>query len=176
MKKELKNRTMARKAVGMYFLFSCLAVVILTAQCFSFVVYAQEHSEEEDRFDGSEFNAPTFKDHNLDKESYKDLRLAGESGGTANKENIFSREEGSPKRKKHEEKDIAAAGENDSNGSGKKKLEVLEKLPPISDLPSEWVPSGIDLTSNGGFSIAPNNGAPVPYRLNGHVEIQRGSP
>jgi hypothetical protein len=38
------------------------------------------------------------------------------------------------------------------------------------------VPDKIDLTANGGFEISPDNGSPVPYRLNGHIDIQRGRP
>ena len=51
------------------------------------------------------------------------------------------------------------------------------KLPGrIIEVTGDWVPDKLDPTSNGGFTIAPDNGSPVPYKLNGHVDIQRGRP
>jgi hypothetical protein len=40
----------------------------------------------------------------------------------------------------------------------------------------DWVPSKPDPVDNGGFSIYPDNGSPVPYKLNGHIDIQRKLP
>ena len=51
------------------------------------------------------------------------------------------------------------------------------KLPGrVIEITGDWVPDKLDPTSNGGFTIAPDNGSPVPYKLNGHVDIQRGRP
>lgn len=40
----------------------------------------------------------------------------------------------------------------------------------------DWVPSDADRQQNGGFTIAPDNGSPVPYKLNGWIEIERKLP
>ncbi|CAN5507955.1 hypothetical protein BH11CYA1_BH11CYA1_14280 [soil metagenome] len=51
------------------------------------------------------------------------------------------------------------------------------KLPgPIIEVTGDWVPDKLDPINNGGFTIAPDNGSPVPFKLNGHVDIQRGRP
>jgi hypothetical protein len=58
-----------------------------------------------------------------------------------------------------------------------KKRKERAKLPGrIIEITGDWVPDKLDPTSNGGFTIAPDNGSPVPYKLNGHVDIQRGRP
>ncbi|MBX9687658.1 MAG: hypothetical protein K2X27_13205 [Candidatus Obscuribacterales bacterium] len=46
------------------------------------------------------------------------------------------------------------------------------------DLPNlhDWVPSDPDPTANGAFTTGADNGSPVPYKLNGWVEVQRGLP
>lgn len=52
-----------------------------------------------------------------------------------------------------------------------------DKLPGrVIEITGDWVPDKLDPLSNGGFTIAPDNGSPVPYKLNGHVDIQRGRP
>ena len=43
-------------------------------------------------------------------------------------------------------------------------------------LAGDWVPDKPDKEANGGFGKEPDNGRPVPYRLNGHVKIERGLP
>ncbi len=57
---------------------------------------------------------------------------------------------------------------------GSDTMDVLERLP--SGGLVDWVPSPVDPTDNGGFGAAPDNGFPVPYTLNGWVEIQRKYP
>ena len=44
-----------------------------------------------------------------------------------------------------------------------------ELTAPMPNLLTDWVPSPVDPLDNGGFSIADDNGSPVPYHLNGHV-------
>ena len=46
----------------------------------------------------------------------------------------------------------------------------------IQDWPGDWVPDKLDPIDNGGFAVSPDNGSPVPYRLNGHVDLQRVRP
>lgn len=48
----------------------------------------------------------------------------------------------------------------------------LLKPTPLGD----WVPASVDPEDNGGFGVDDGNGRPVPYRLNGHVGIERGYP
>lgn len=40
----------------------------------------------------------------------------------------------------------------------------------------DWVPDKPNRLHNGGFSKAPDNGFPVPYKLNGWIDIQRKFP
>ncbi len=65
--------------------------------------------------------------------------------------------------------------DRDSDSWAKRKERA--KLPGrVIEITGDWVPDKLDPTSNGGFTIAPDNGSPVPYKLNGHVDIQRGRP
>jgi hypothetical protein len=52
----------------------------------------------------------------------------------------------------------------------------MADLEPIQNRLLDWVPDKVDRLQNGGFTTAPDNGSPVPYRLNGHVGIERGYP
>jgi len=47
---------------------------------------------------------------------------------------------------------------------------------PVPPGPNNWVPDKLDPLNNGGFEVSPDNGSPVPYRLNGHVDLERGRP
>lgn len=47
---------------------------------------------------------------------------------------------------------------------------------PIAGMLHDWVPSKPDRGQNGAFTMAPDNGSVVPYKLNGWVEIQRKLP
>ncbi|HEY9685316.1 MAG TPA: hypothetical protein V6C86_27320 [Oculatellaceae cyanobacterium] len=40
----------------------------------------------------------------------------------------------------------------------------------------DWAPAPVDLLTNGGFTQPVFNGRPVPYRLNGHININRKLP
>jgi hypothetical protein len=162
---------MNKKAVILWIVLSCL---ISNA-------YADEDKNADDnRFDGSEFKASSFQDTDFAKPDYKELRRTGAPIGPYGKliEAEVSKEN-KPMRKPKDERGIAPAGgggESNRPEKGKSSLAEDEKLPPITDLPSDWVPDAVHLTSNGGFSTAPFNGSPVPYTLNGHPEIERGRP
>lgn len=54
--------------------------------------------------------------------------------------------------------------------------EILELLAAPETGPNHWVPDKLDPLDNGGFTTAPDNGSPVPYRLNGHVDLERDLP
>ena len=51
-----------------------------------------------------------------------------------------------------------------------------ELMTPIRSLFGDWVPSPPDPTAMGSFGLSQGNGRPVPYRLNGHVDMERGVP
>ncbi|MFA6208321.1 MAG: hypothetical protein WC714_02750 [Candidatus Obscuribacterales bacterium] len=66
-------------------------------------------------------------------------------------------------------------GRLDSDSSARRNERA--KLPGrVIEVTGDWVPDKLDPINNGGFTIAPDNGSPVPYKLNGHVDIQRGRP
>lgn len=46
----------------------------------------------------------------------------------------------------------------------------------IPDILLDWVPAKPDGTTNGGFGREDDNGFPVPYKLNGWIEIERKLP
>ena len=128
----------------------------------------------DNRFDGSEYNPSTFQDTDFHKESYIDLLLKS-------------------KPKKKEKKisqpppldllDWQSADDGVFLSADDKKMKdkhydefrAILRSPPIVK-PDDWLPGALDPITNGGFTIAPDNGSPVPYRLNGHVNIQRGRP
>jgi hypothetical protein len=152
-----------------YYLFFFFFLLVMTPS-----VHADSQQEKEDKFDGSEFNASTFKDTDFEKQTYKD---------NSAREKKEAKLDGAPhpggefSKKHHGDEGIEA-----SEGTDKKLNKNLigenlgERLGPVHELPGDWVPSKIDLTDNGGFGVIPDNGSPVPYRLNGHVDIQRGRP
>jgi len=169
---------MNRKAFIPCFPFTHLLVVLSITLYFLPHANAQEHREDGDHFDGSEFNAFAFEDNSFKKENYKELRSTKDRGplGKGAESSVLQDERHSSK-KRSEEMGVKAAGSENAQGSKKKEgLSAKEKLPPVVDLPSDWVPDAVDLTSNGGFTIMPDNGSPVPYRLNGHIDIERGRP
>ncbi|MBX9666168.1 MAG: hypothetical protein K2X93_01060 [Candidatus Obscuribacterales bacterium] len=47
---------------------------------------------------------------------------------------------------------------------------------PNEDALHDWVPSSVDPIQNGGFSTAEDNGSPVPYKLNGWINLDKGFP
>jgi hypothetical protein len=50
------------------------------------------------------------------------------------------------------------------------------ELKPVENRILDWVPGQVDRLNNGGFGLTEFNGRPVPYRLNGHIDIERGYP
>lgn len=129
---------------------------------------------EEDSFDGSAFNPEPFGDTSFGKHIYGDLPYkrtsdarkyrSDQEEGKVEKDHesgrtIFDKDKA---RLMHEEEERKYMEESSSDKYG--------VIPPLV---RDWVPDEPDLTSNGGFSIAPFNGTPVPYDLNGHVDIQR---
>ena len=57
-----------------------------------------------------------------------------------------------------------------------KSLADWQKLATPHLLFDDWVPDKPVRQSNGGFGKTKDNGRPVPYKMNGHIEIQRKFP
>ena len=174
---EFKSLTMTNELNEKILLLVLMLVVCLS----SFQgALADEHREDENRYDGSEFNASSFNDDNFGKTDYKELKSGNSAVSELLRENMASPKDSTKLMRKHSEKDgITEAGKKEDKSQGKSvsnRIMSEERTGPVRDLPGDWVPDKIDLTSNGGFGIAPDNGSPVPYRLNGHVDIQRGRP
>ena len=158
-----------------------LVIILLTAPSLTQPVKADEHAEAEDRYDGSEFNASSFEDTNFRKTDYRDLRSTNPAAAQLVKENGESlTKDGNRLMHRHRESNgVLEAGNSADKGPIKNPDGHVidnERTGPVRDLPGDWVPNKLDPISNGGFEVAPENGAPVPYRLNGHVDIQRGRP
>ncbi|MBX9722064.1 MAG: hypothetical protein K2X81_11760, partial [Candidatus Obscuribacterales bacterium] len=124
------------------------------------------------QYDGSEYNASTFIDTDFSKHSFQDL-FAPVDQRSDDMYSPFKKAEFDDK------KDDDALFELDRL---RKKNRIWDKdsyarlVKPVYYQPGDWVPSALDSTWNGGFTTPPDNGSPVPYRLNGHVNEQRKLP
>jgi hypothetical protein len=162
------------------FLISSI-IILLIALSLIQPVKAEENNEGDDRYDGSEFNASSFEDTNFRKTDYRDLRSTNPAAAQLVKENSESLTKGGNRlmHKHRESNGVPEVGNSTDKGPIKNpdgRVIDKERSGPVRDLPGDWVPDKLDPVSNGGFEISPENGAPVPYRLNGHVDIQRGRP
>jgi hypothetical protein len=129
-------------------------------------------ADDTEKFDGSEFNATTFTDPSLSKHSLNDMDSA------ANRLRKKFERDLDTSRPSPRERDIAGGEDEEyrDRAGERAAFRKEEKFGAILDIAGDWVPNKIDPTSNGGFSIEPFNGTPVPYELNGHVDPNRGSP
>jgi hypothetical protein len=125
----------------------------------------QDKLKLDNRFDGSQFNPPSFVDTDFSGESFIDLLLKSK-----------------PKKREHKPEldDLKLLDKLDRKERHKDERDDEEYriifAPPPQVKPNDWLPSGVDPLWNGGFTTPPDNGAPVPYHLNGHVDIERGRP
>jgi hypothetical protein len=138
------------------------------------------HDDLRNKYDGSQFDKHSFIDSSFEKDDYRGGSRVSKMMEDASKERdeLMKKEEEKKKKKMVAEKD-----DDDDDDGDYKKLDprnigdmLGQRSGPVHDLPGDWVPDKIDLTANGGFEISPDNGSPVPYRLNGHIDIQRGRP
>lgn len=139
----------------------------------------------DNRFDGSEFNAPSFQDADFGRHSFIDLLL--KSPPKARKKELFA-DDHSPANDKDKDKDrdkdhqdaitiheeARRKREKPDDKHGYEELMELLASPEVG--PNDWVPDKLDPLDNGGFTTSPDNGSPVPYRLNGHVDLERDTP
>lgn len=117
-------------------------------------------------FDGSEFNASTFIDTDFSQRMFRhlsnsmDKRKRDADFPPVEKDRDDSKKDRSVDRLKKEMDE-------------KRDRDWRQFLRPSPELPAlDWVPDKLDPVSNGGFEVSPDNGSPVPYRLNGHVDLQ----
>lgn len=136
----------------------------------------------DNRFDGSEFNAPSFQDADFGRHSFIDLLL--KSPPKAKKKELYADDDHRPDNDKGKDKDDHDAITIHEEARRKKEKladkhayeELMELLASPEVSPNDWVPDKLDPLNNGGFTTSPDNGSPVPYRLNGHVDLERDSP
>src|SRR5271170_2834065 len=127
---------------------------------------AESHEDGEDKFDGSEFNKSTFKDTDFERQTYKGVPARAHEAEPLDK---ALRMRGELSKKHHGDEGIKASDGTEKKLDAKLIGESLgERTGPVHELPGDWVPDKIDETNNGGFGVIPDNGSPVPYRLNGH--------
>ena len=154
------------------YLFQVIFALTLAQQAF-----AQIQSDSENQFDGSEFNARSYRDASLDKQPFKDM--ASTSPRYATSAEALMVRPGTVLLGKKRQNDINAVGGDVTEKSAENifvNKDFAGRIEPVVDLPGDWVPDRINLSSNGGFSIEPFNGSPVPFTLNGHVDPQRDRP
>jgi hypothetical protein len=133
----------------------------------------------DNHFEGSQFRASTFMDTDFRKKSYRDSFRT--KPGSEMRMDARMRADDTIKRLSSDDDRIYAAdGDEDSpadgmhdRGYGRTWRELTE---PIPDMLTDWVPDKVKRLHNGGFSISPENGRPVPYKLNGHLDIERNLP
>jgi hypothetical protein len=167
---------MTNKLIEKFSSLICLITIYVVFIYFSQPVYGSEHTDDNNKYSGTEFDASSFEDTSFAKTDYRELQSTNSAGAQLVRDNDHFPEK---KQKNQENKnDITSniSAIKDSSAKESNRITKEERKAPVKDLPGDWVPDKLDLTSNGGFGIAPDNGAPVPYRLNGHVDIQRGRP
>lgn len=132
--------------------------------------------DNDNNFSGSQFNPQSYIDTDFQKKSFIDFK---ESDQRKEKKLDWF------KKKEPLLSDESADGNDDGPKNDRLKTEYAadreeaeKKLheAPADILYSDWVPSRVVRQNNGGFGTAEDNGAPVPYRLSGHINIERGFP
>lgn len=123
-----------------------------------------------EHFSGDEFNASGFNDSDFRKEDFRDLFKRQSIG-----ENCFELINRAADRNSRVLSDDASGRER-TNHHKIESAAFRDLARPVYFMPGDWVPSALDQLSNGGFTTPPDNGAPVPYTLNGHVDYQRKLP
>ena len=121
-----------------------------------------------DDYDGSQFNTPDFAGTDFSKSTFDDLEREMRKYEPDSQKMFVTDEE--EKRKKEEL--LIPIGEAIAEDKVvRTTFGVLIERPYV--VPgSDWGPSTLDPRQNGGFSHAHDNGSPVPFRLNGHVNLQ----
>lgn len=141
-----------------------------------------------DRFDESEFKSgfgdfdaddsratrSASDDRRADDRREDDLGADDRRADDARTDDIRADEAGmsASSSREHDDHDFGADSER-----RKRDKEVWKSLTtPIRGMLHDWVPDRVNRLHNGAFEKEPDNGFPVPYRLNGHLDIQRKLP
>lgn len=132
--------------------------------------------DNDNKFSGSQFDPQSYIDTDFQKKSFLDFKESDQRKDKKfdwfkKKDSLLGDEsadgdDDSPKN------DRLATEYADDREEAEKKLHEA----PADILYSDWVPSRVVRQNNGGFGTAEDNGAPVPYRLSGHINIERGYP
>jgi hypothetical protein len=149
----------------------------------------------DNRSDGSQYSGETFQDSDFSKNNFTELLLdgaakPGDKGfAPADQADLSGKSDRTDDQdKKGDDKGGVSVhsrerddDRSDRNKDGKHRRshfdelsELLKPPPPMG--PNDWVPDKLDPITNGGFTTSPDSGSPVPYRLNGHVDLERDLP
>lgn len=123
---------------------------------------------------GSEFNTPSFIDLDLSADVCKGL-LQYDKPVQPTKPD-FRRPFSSEKDVQDDESQLSADDDLRTDLLEDIDAKRWKQLTDVDVQLHDWVPDKVHRQQNGGFELAPDNGSPVPYRLNGHVGIERGLP
>lgn len=130
-------------------------------------------------FDGSQFDTPSFQDSNFGRHSFIDLLL---NSRPKIKDDLDKSDKNSPEDYKHKNDSEPGISIHEEALRDKERHkdraydELMELLASPEIGPNQWVPDKLDPLNQGGFTTSPDNGSPVPYRLNGHVDLERAVP
>ena len=141
--------------------------------------YRSEHSySNENRLYGSQFDRTPFTDLDFRRELFKDLPGSPDAGATQSDFDLHITETVKDARGRDQKHGPLVADRRDKHQHArvKRSYDEWQKLGTPDYNFRDSVPDKIDPTSSGGFGASPDNGAPVPYNLNGHVDIERGRP
>jgi len=133
-------------------------------------------ADNDNEFNGSQFNPQTYIDTDFQKKSFIDFKESDQR--KEKKIDWFKKKESRLADEGGDGNDDGPRGDRLKTEFAADREEAERKLheAPADILYSDWVPSKVVRQDNGGFGIAEDNGAPVPYRLSGHINIERGFP
>lgn len=119
-----------------------------------------------DDFSGSEFQTPTFMDADFGRHSYRDDFRTRLYSDRSDRDRI-----------EDQDRDRRDDSYRKLTDVDRRRIETWKEITSsTADLIGDWVPSTPDPTSNGAFGLGADNGAPVPYNLNGHPDPERKLP
>lgn len=138
--------------------------------------HALDHDRPDKSFDGGQFKKPDFIDTDFHKRMYRDsFRTDLDSVMSLGPLELF---DDAMKRLTAADDRVFSAHDDDLDTRDRDPdaYTYRELRKPIDRMLHDWVPSDPDPVANGAFAIDEDNGRPVPYRLNGHLDFQRGLP
>lgn len=133
--------------------------------------YWKPKRDKDNGLTGSQFDAPDFMDTDFSKNMFVDL-LQSSAHREPELDLHIKLADHVTKDDDEEDDGIDSVDMDKTPISEDDRKELEDKSLDLHD----WVPSPPDKSANGGFGLDKDNGRPVPYRLNGHLEINRGLP